>query len=200
VAAGSSYLFQKSASSDPPIVICTETKLKGAFLIEPERLEDERGFFARTWCQREFAARGLNATWVQSSVSFNRTKGTLRGMHYQKAPYEETKLVRCTMGAIFDVLVDLRPGSPTFQQWTAAELTAENRRMLYVPCGVAHGFQTLVDNTEVCYEISEFYHPEAAGGVCWNDPAFGIPWPLPVGPMSERDRSFSNLISRTTIR
>jgi dTDP-4-dehydrorhamnose 3,5-epimerase len=199
VAAVSSCPFRKSAWSDFPIVICTETKLKGAFLVEPERREDERGFFARTWCQREFETWGLRTAWVQSSVSFNHIKGTLRGIHYQKAPYEEIKLVRCTMGAIFDVLVDLRPGSPTFHQWTAAELTAENRRIFYVPYGVAHGFQTLVDNTEVCYEISEFYHPEAASGVRWNDPALGIPWPLPAGPMSERDRSFPDRISTATI-
>jgi dTDP-4-dehydrorhamnose 3,5-epimerase len=158
-------------------VIFTETKLKGAFVIEPERIEDERGFFARTFCEREFEARGLNARVAQCSISFNRKKGTLRGMHYQVAPHEEAKLVRCTRGAIYDVIIDLRADSPTFRQWVAVELTEDNRRMLYIPEGFAHGFQTLEDNTEVFYQISEFYHPESARGVRWDDPAFGIDWP-----------------------
>jgi dTDP-4-dehydrorhamnose 3,5-epimerase len=171
-------------------VICTETKLKGAFLIEPERLEDERGFFARTWCQRELAAHGLRATWVQSSISFNKSKATLRGMHYQAAPYEETKLVRCTAGAIYDVIVDLRPGSETHRQWLGVELTAANRRLLYIPQGVAHGFETLTDDAEVFYEISEFYRPESGRGVRWDDPVLGIEWPLKAAILSDRDRSY----------
>ncbi len=164
--------------------------IAGAYLIEPDRLEDQRGFFARTWCREELAARGLVTELAQCSISFNRRKGTLRGMHYQVAPHEETKIVRCTMGALWDVLVDLRPDSPTYRQWTAAELTAENRRQLYIPAGCAHGFQTLTDDTEVLYLISESYHPESARGVRWDDPKLGIAWPLPVSAMSDRDRAF----------
>jgi dTDP-4-dehydrorhamnose 3,5-epimerase len=164
-----------------------ETELKGAFIVEPERLEDERGFFARTWCQQEFETHGLNPRLVQCSISFNRKKGTLRGMHYQAAPHAEAKLVRCTMGAIYDVIIDLRPQSPTFKQWIAEELTAENRRAFYIPEGCAHGFQTLADNTEVLYQMSEFYYPESSRAVRWNDPAFGIDWPLPSTAISNRD-------------
>jgi len=171
-------------------VIFAETKLEGAFVIEPERLGDERGFFARTWCRREFEAHGLNPRLVQCNVSFNRKKGTLRGMHYQAAPHEEAKLVRCTMGAIYDVIIDLRPDSPTFRQWTAVELTEDNRCMLYVPEGFAHGFQTLENDTEVLYQMSEFYHPESARGVRWDDPAFGIEWPIEQLTISSRDRSY----------
>lgn len=172
-------------------MIFRETKLKGAFIIELKRLEDERGFFARTFCQEEFRAHGLNPRVVQCNISFNKQKGTLRGMHYQIAPYEEAKLVRCTRGAIYDVIIDLRPESPTFKQWVAAELTAENRRMLYVPEGFAHGFQTLEDNTEVFYMMSEFYHPECAKGVRWDDPAFGIKWPITSNvTISVKDRNY----------
>jgi dTDP-4-dehydrorhamnose 3,5-epimerase len=171
-------------------MIFTETKLKGAFIIEPERLEDERGFFARTWCQQEFEAHGLNPRLVQCSISFNKRRGTLRGMHYQVAPYEEARLVRCTMGAIYDVVLDLRPASSTFKQWVAVELTSENRRMLYIPEGFTHGFQTLKDNTEVFYQMSEFYHPDHARGVRWNDPAFRIVWPSDVIVISDKDREY----------
>lgn len=171
-------------------MIFTETKLKDAYVIEPERLEDERGFFARTFCEHEFAAHGLCTRFVQCNISFNKRKGTIRGMHYQVAPHAEAKLVRCTMGAIYDVIIDLRPGSPTFAQWVAVELTAQNRRMVYVPEGLAHGFQTLEDNTEVFYQMSEFYHPECARGVRWNDPAFGIKWPLTPVIISARDQSY----------
>ena len=168
-----------------------ETKLAGVYIIELEKREDDRGFFARTFCQREFDAHGLNPRIVQCSVSFNRRKGTLRGMHYQVAPYEETKLVRCTMGAIYDVAVDLRRDSPTFKQWVAVELTADNRTMFYIPEGFAHGFQTLEDNTEVAYQMSEFYHPESARGVRWDDPAFGIKWPEgEIRIISEKDRGY----------
>ena len=168
-----------------------ELALSGAFVLDPERLEDERGFFARTWCREELAARGLVADLVQCSLSFNRRKGTLRGMHYQAAPHEETKIVRCTMGAIYDVIVDLRPDSPTHRRWAAVELSAENHRQLYIPAGFAHGFQTLVDNAEVFYQISESYHPESACGFRWNDPTVGIRWPLEPSVISDRDASLS---------
>lgn len=154
-----------------------ELHLGGAFVIEPERKEDERGFFARTWCRREFAAHGIDCDWVQCNISFNKRRGTLRGMHYQIAPHEEAKLVRCTMGALYDVIVDLRPSSPQRGKWVGVELTADNRRMLYVPPGFAHGFQTLADDTEVFYQMSEFHCPEAARGVRWNDPKLAIDWP-----------------------
>lgn len=171
-------------------MIFTETKIKGAFIIEPERLEDERGFFARTWCQREFEARGLNTRLVQCNISFNKKKGTLRGMHYQAKPYEEAKLVRCTLGAIYDVIIDLCPDSPTFKQWVAVELNAENRKMFYIPEGMAHGFQTLADNTEVFYQMSEFYYPDYARGIRWNDPSLGIEWPIKQIIISSRDKSY----------
>lgn len=169
-------------------------KLKGAFIIEPERLEDERGFFARTWCEREFAAHGLNPRCVQCNISFNKKKSTLRGMHYQAAPCEEAKLVRCTSGAIYDVIVDLRADSQTFGQWFSVELTAENRKMVFIPEGCAHGFLTLADNAEVFYQMSAFYAPEYARGVRWNDPAFGIQWPVEVRVISERDRNYPDFI------
>jgi dTDP-4-dehydrorhamnose 3,5-epimerase len=171
-------------------VIFSETKLKGAYIIEPERREDERGFFARTFCQEEFAVYGLSTSFVQCNISFNRKKGTLRGMHYQTAPHAEVKLVRCTMGAIYDVILDLRSESPTFKNWVAVELTAENRKMLYIPAGLAHGFLTLTDDAEVFYQMSEFYHPESARGVCWNDLAFGIAWPIPVTVSTEKDNAY----------
>lgn len=170
-------------------MIITETKLQGAYLIELELLKDERGFFARTWSAEEFSEHGLNPKIAQCNTSMNKQKGTLRGMHYQIAPHEEAKLVRCTAGAIYDVIVDLRPDSPTRSQWFGVELTSQNRQMVYVPPGFAHGFQTLVDETEVFYQVSEYYHQESARGVRWDDPAFGIEWPLEVSVISERDRS-----------
>lgn len=166
------------------------TALSGVFVLEPERHEDERGFFARTWCQREFAARGLNPRLVQCSMSFNKRRGTLRGLHYQAAPFEEARLVRCPRGAIFDVVLDLRPGSPTWLQHVAVVLSAENARMVYVPEGCAHGFQTLADDTEVFYQMSEFHSPEHARGVRWDDPRFGIAWPDDERTISERDRTY----------
>jgi dTDP-4-dehydrorhamnose 3,5-epimerase len=175
-------------------MIFTETRLKGAFIIEPEKLEDARGFFARIWCQREFERHGLNPRLAQCSVSFNRTKGTLRGIHYQATPCEEAKLVRCTRGSIYDVMIDLRPESPTYKQYVGAVLTAENRRALYVPEGFAHGFLTLDDNTEIVYLISEFYSPEHSRGVRWDDPAFGIDWPTAPTTMSLRDRSYPDFV------
>lgn len=172
-------------------MIFTETKLKGAFLIDIEPREDERGFFARSWCEDEFAKYGLNTRVVQCNISFNKKRGTLRGMHYQSEPFPEAKLARCTAGAIYDVILDLRPNSPTFKQWVSVELTAENRRALYIPEGFAHGFQTLEDNTEVFYQMSEFYHPECARGVRWDDPAFGIEWPIEEIIISVSDKQFT---------
>ena len=166
----------------------SQTQLGGACVIDIERHEDERGFFARSWCEREFRAHGLNPRLAQCSISFNRKRGTLRGMHYQVAPHEEAKIVRCTGGAIYDVIIDLRPDSPTFTRWFGMELSAENRRMLYVPEGFAHGFQTLEVDSEVFYQISEFYAPDSARGVRWNDPHFGIIWPLAVEAISDKDR------------
>lgn len=168
------------------------TELKGAFIVEPEILEDERGFFARTWCRKEFEQHGLNPNLVQCNISFNRNKGTLRGMHYQTSPFEETKLVRCTMGAIYDVIIDLRPISKTFKRWIAVELTAENRKMIYIPQGFAHGFQTLENDTEVFYQMSEFYAPEYARGVRWDDPKLNIQWPDDVRIISVKDRNFQD--------
>ncbi len=176
-------------------LIFRETKLKGAFILEPQRLEDERGFFARTFCQEEFKVHGLDPRLAQCSISHNKKKGTLRGMHFQVAPYEETKLVHCTRGAIFDVIIDLRAASSTFKKWIAVELTSDDHRMLYIPRGFAHGFQTLEDGSEVFYEISEFYHPECATGVRWNDPAFGIEWPIPGAIVVARDQQFPDFLS-----
>lgn len=168
-------------------MIFSETPLKGAYVLELDRIEDERGFFARSWCVKEFKKHGLNPDLVQCSVSFNKKKGTLRGMHYQAAPHEEAKLVRCTRGALYDVIIDLRPDSGTFKQWFGVELSAENRKALYIPEGFAHGFQTLEDDTEVLYQMSEFYHPESVRGLRWNDPQFGIVWPIEVVTTSKRD-------------
>lgn len=173
-------------------MIFTETKLSGAFIVEPERFSDERGFFARTWCQREFAAHGLSVALVQCNVSVNTRRGTLRGMHYQSAPHAEVKLVRCTAGAIYDVIIDLRPASPTFTQWVAVELTAANQRALYIPEGMAHGFQTLADHSEVFYQMSEFYYPDLACGVRWDDPAFGVTWPVAERIISVRDAGYGD--------
>jgi dTDP-4-dehydrorhamnose 3,5-epimerase len=170
-------------------MIFKETELRGAYLIEPELIQDERGFFARTWSQEEFASRGLSSKLVQCNGSFNKQRGTLRGMHYQIPPHEEAKLVRCTAGAIYDVIVDLRVDSPTRLKWIGVELTASTLSMVYIPEGFAHGFQTLKDDTEVFYQVSEYYHPESARGVRWDDPAFSINWPLSVSVISERDRS-----------
>jgi dTDP-4-dehydrorhamnose 3,5-epimerase len=168
------------------------THVDGVFVVEPERIEDERGFFARTWDTREFAEHGLNGSLVQCSVSFNRWARTLRGLHYQAAPYEEAKLVRCTRGALFDVALDLRPSSRTYTRWVGVELSAENTLGLYIPEGCAHGFLSLTQDTEVLYQISQFYEPEAARGVRWNDPAFAIRWPLDVDVINERDRTYAD--------
>ena len=163
------------------------TDIDGVRLIDVEAREDARGFFARLWCQRELTAQGLDASIVQESLSYNRWRGTLRGLHFQWPPHEETKIVRCTRGAIFDVIVDLRSHSPTFCRWQGIELTAANHRAIYIPKGVAHGFQTLADDTEVAYQMSAFHAPEAADGHRYDDPAFAVCWPLPVSVISERD-------------
>ncbi len=168
----------------------TETKLKGAFLVHIDPIEDERGFFARSWCQEEFEMHGLNPRLVQCNISFNKKRGTLRGMHYQVAPFAEAKLVRCTKGSVYDVIIDLREDSPTYKQWFPVELTDGNHKAIYVPEDFAHGFLTLTDHTEVFYQMTEFYHPECARGVRWDDPAFGIDWCFVPIEMSNRDRYY----------
>ena len=173
-----------------------ETKLPGAYIIDLEKLEDERGFFARTWCRKEFENQGLEASIAQANTSFNARAGTLRGMHYQVAPYQETKLIRCTRGALYDVIVDLRSESSTYKRWTAVELTASNYRMLYVPADFAHGFITLEDNTEANYLVSEPYTPGAEGGLRWNDPDFGIHWPRTVEVISEKDAGWPDFSAK----
>lgn len=173
-------------------MILKETPLKGALIVDLERREDERGFFARTWDWDEFEAWGLNPKLVQCSISFNSKKGTLRGMHYQAKPHEEAKLVRCTMGAVYDVIIDLREDSPTFTKWLGLDLTADNHRMLYIPEGFAHGFLTLEDRTEVFYQMSQIYVRDSARGVRWNDPTLGIRWPTAVRVISDRDKNYPN--------
>lgn len=169
-------------------MIIREARIAGARLFDIEPALDERGFFARTWCRRELSEAGLDVDLAQESLSYNARRGTLRGLHFQRPPHEETKIVRCARGAIFDVIVDLRPESPTYLEWEGVELTAENRRALYIPKGCAHGFQSLAEDTEVLYQISSFFAPEAAAGCRYDDPAFAIAWPLPVSVISERDR------------
>ena len=173
-------------------MIFTETKLQCAFVMELEKFEDERGFFAHGWSPRELAAHGLEAPLAESAISFNKKKGTLRGMHYQASPHGQIKIVRCTMGAIYDVIIDLRKNSPTFKQWIGIELSATNRLMLYIPGEFAHGFQTLEDEAELCYHMSHAYVPESATGVRWNDPAFGIKWPAGERTIITRDREYPN--------
>jgi dTDP-4-dehydrorhamnose 3,5-epimerase len=171
-------------------MIFIEGSLCGTWIIELEKKADERGFFARSWCQEEFESRGLPGRFVQCNVSYNRRRGTLRGMHFQVAPRAESKLIRCTRGAVYAVILDLRQDSPTFRKWVSQELTQDNYRSLLVPRGCAAGFQTLADDSEVFYQISEFFAPEYARGVRYNDPAFGITWPLAVSVISERDRNW----------
>ena len=173
-------------------MIFTETDIAGSYLIDVKRIGDDRGFFGRLWCEREMEEMGLVSVIKQSNIGVSPLKGTLRGLHYQKPPYQEVKIIRCPRGAIYDVIVDLRPDSPTFKRWFAVELTAENSRMLYVPEGCATGYQTLVEDTEIYYHTSEFYHPESATGVRHDDPAFGIEWPLPVSAISENDKNWKN--------
>jgi dTDP-4-dehydrorhamnose 3,5-epimerase len=171
------------------------TELPGVHVVDLERREDDRGYFARTFCEDEFRAHGLEPRVTQASVSHNRRRGTLRGMHYQASPHEEAKLVRCTRGAIFDVALDLRRDSPSFRRWYAVELSADNGRALYVPPGVAHGFQTLDDDTDVLYQMSEPHHPDAARGVRFDDPQFAIPWPLERPIVNERDRAYPDFVA-----
>jgi dTDP-4-dehydrorhamnose 3,5-epimerase len=171
-------------------MIFTETELIGAYLIDVRRLEDDRGFFGRSWCAREMAEHGLKTDLCQGNISFNHRKGTLRGIHFQQDPYQETKVVRCSRGSIYDVIIDLRKDSPTYMKWFGTELTADNYTMLYVPEDFGHGFITLEDNCEVTYLVTQFYMPGAERGIRWNDPAFGIKWPIDPVVISERDRSF----------
>ena len=167
-----------------------ETKLQGAYVIEIEKLEDERGFFARTWDEKQFKEIGLNTHMVQNSISFNKKKGTFRGLHYQVSPFEEIKLVRCTKGKIYDVIIDLRPQSYTFKKWISIELNEYNHKMLYIPKGFANGFQTLEDNSEVYYEISQYYNPKYSAGINYNDPTFNIKYPLEISVISKTDLSY----------
>jgi dTDP-4-dehydrorhamnose 3,5-epimerase len=175
-----------------------ETILKGAFVVEGKRFDDDRGFFVQDWSQREFAAAGLDARMVQCNRSFNRSKGTLRGMHYQVAPHEQAKLVRCLYGALYDVIIDLRPDSPTFKQWLGVELSGEDTKALYVPPNFAHGFQTLLDNTEVSYHTSSYYQPSSERGVRWDDPTFNITWPqIEFRIIIARDREYPDFEGQT---
>ena len=167
-----------------------KTAINGVYVIKPDLLKDERGFFARMWCRDEFIAEGLNPQLVQCNISFNKEKGTIRGMHYQVDPFPEVKVVRCTMGSIFDVALDLRPDSPTCYEWASFHLSSSNHRLIYIPEGVLHGFQTLENNTEVFYQMSQQYHPESARGVRWDDPEIGITWPIPVSCISKKDLSY----------
>jgi dTDP-4-dehydrorhamnose 3,5-epimerase len=193
--AGKQTHVLEHAGDDAGALCFVPTRISGAYVIQPKQHEDERGFFARTFCAREFELHGLNPRIAQCGISFNARKGTLRGMHYQVAPHAETKLVSCTRGGIYDVLVDLRKDSPTNGEWIAVELSAENRKAIFIPQDVAHGFQTLVDDAEVFYQMSEFYDPECARGRRWNDPAFDIRWPSWPTVISEKDASFA-LLSR----
>ena len=175
-------------------MIFEETPLKGAYVIEPERINDHRGFFARVWCKKELQRRGLNSELSQSNIGFSHVKGTLRGLHFQKPPHAESKIVRCTRGSIFDVIVDLRPESPTYKRWFGIELSDENRKMVYVAEGMAQGYMTLQDNTEINYHTTEFFTAEAASGVRFDDPVLGIRWPMSATAISEQDRSWPLLI------
>ena len=175
-------------------MIFTPTELAGAFVIDLERREDARGWFARSYCAREFEAHGLPTHMVQTNMSLTRQKGTLRGMHYQHEPHGEDKLVRCVRGAIWDAIVDLRPQSPTYCRWIGVELTQDNARALLVPKGFGHGFVTLTDDAAVTYQVSEFYTPASEGGARWDDPAFGIQWPVPVLDMSDKDRNWPDYV------
>lgn len=171
-------------------MIFQKLALPGAYVIEIKRIEDDRGFFARSWCRNEFEQEHLNHNFVQTNVGYSKTAGTLRGMHFQTAPYQEVKYVSCTRGAIYDVMIDLRPESPTFKQWCGVELTQDNHKMLYIPEGFAHGYLTLVDNTQMSYMTTQFYMGEYATGVRFDDPAFGIKWPIPIKVISDKDASW----------
>ena len=170
----------------------TETRIAGAWIVDITAIRDDRGFFAMTWLPAEFRERGLEAALAQCNLAWNDKRGTLRGLHFQRAPHAQAKLVRCTRGAVHDVIVDLRPGSPTFRQWTGVELTEDNRRMLYIPGGLAHGYITMTDDAEVFYQASSPWEPKAEAGVRWNDPAFGIAWPAEPVVISERDATWAD--------
>lgn len=176
-------------------MIFQETAIKGAYLVEIERREDQRGFFARAWCKKEFEAHGLHTEFVQANLVVSKKKGTLRGLHYQMAPYEEVKLVRCARGAIFDVIVDVRPESPTFGRWLGVELDAGSLRMMYVPEGCAHGYQSLADDVEVFYQVSQIHVPEAERGVRYDDPVFGVEWRMEPAVISEKDKSWPDYVA-----
>jgi len=178
-------------------MIFNKIQLAGAYLVEINKIEDERGFFARSWCQREFEEQGLNSRLVQCNLSYNKKRGTLRGMHYQVQPFQEAKLVSCIQGAIYDVIIDLRPESPTFKEHLGVTLSPKDHAMLYVPEGFAHGFLTLADETIVFYQMAEFYAPEYARGIRWNDPAFGIQWPEAVQVISDRDAQFQDFTGQS---
>jgi dTDP-4-dehydrorhamnose 3,5-epimerase len=177
-----------------------ETELQGAWLVEIEPISDNRGFFSRTFCVSEFAKRGLETNFVQHSLSYSAARGTLRGMHFQAPPHGEVKIVECIKGAIWDVIIDIQPRSPSFGQWRSFQLTAENRCQLYIPAGFAHGFETLSDDTEVRYLISAFYEPSAASGIRHDDPVFAIPWPLPVAVISAKDQTWPDFADRLNPR
>ena len=180
-------------------MIFKETRVKGAFMIEMEKRGDDRGFFARVFCRKEFEAQGIDIKVLQANIGFSQSRCTLRGLHYQVPPYAEAKLVRCTAGALYDVILDLRPASPTFKQWLGVELTDKNHTMLYVPEGCAHGYLTLAENTEIYYMVTQFYSPDAERGVRWNDPAFDIKWPLTKGiVISDKDRSWPDWLEQKT--
>lgn len=176
-------------------MIFTETKLDGAFIIDVKKLEDERGFFGRAWCKKEFDEHGLNSDAVQANVSYNIHKGTLRGMHYQEAPFTESKTIRCTQGSIYDVIIDIRPTSPTYKQWLGVELTANSFRMLYVPDGFAHGFITLEDHTSVHYIVTQYYTPGAESGIKFDDSTFDIHWPIQPIIVSEKDKAHPKFVT-----
>jgi dTDP-4-dehydrorhamnose 3,5-epimerase len=173
------------------------TPLPGAYVIEPKKIEDDRGFFARIWCKSEFTRHGLKSDLAQTNIGFSTRKGTLRGLHFQKAPHAEVKIVRCTKGAVYDVIVDLRPESSMYKAWFGVELSEENRKMIYVPEGFAQGYITLADNSEIYYHTSEFYHPESASGVRYNDRAFGIAWPGAISVISQQDSQWPDYLTRS---
>ena len=175
-------------------MIFRETNLKGAYVIEVQKIADARGFFGRAWCKREFGEHGLTAAMMQANIAFSYIRGTLRGLHYQGQPFAEAKLVRCTRGAAYDVIVDLRPDSPTYRQWMGTELSQENYRMIYAPEGFAHGYLTLADNTEMSYSVSQFYAPEAERGIRYDDPAFGITWPADIQVVSDKDKGWPDYL------
>ena len=175
-------------------MIFSKTMLVGVYIIDMEQIEDERGFFARSWCEKEFSLHEINSKFVQCNISFNKKMGTLRGMHYQAAPFEEAKLIRCIKGSVYDVVIDIQPNSPSFMKWFGVRLSADSYKLIYIPKGFAHGFITLEDNTELFYQMSEFYHPESANGIMWDDPKININWPEINKIISKKDLSYKYLV------